>query len=260
MSGPFRVLVVDDEPLARDGMAALAARDPELAVVGCCGDAGAALAALGEQEVDILLLDIRMPGRSGLDLLRAIPPTRRPAVIFVTAHDAFAVPAFDEHAVDYLLKPFTDERFRAAIARAKQRSRSGSVEGMLAGVQRLLAAPVPAPASAEAPDRLVVRDDGRTLLVRTADVDWIEAADYYAALHVGPRRLLLRESLTSLAARLDTRRFFRVHRSAIVNLDRVREIQPYFRGELVVVLVTGTKVRLTRARRAELERRLGAPL
>jgi len=260
MSRPLRVLVVDDEPLARSGVAELAGRDPELDVVGECGDGAGALAAIRSLRPDLVLLDVQMPELDGFELLRRLEPGERPAVVFITAYDHFAVRAFDVHAIDYLVKPFDDARFAEAVARAKaaiRHTRSGTLNDRLSGLLEQLAGGTPAGGWLS---RIVVKTGGRAVLVRVDEIDWIEAADYCVKLHVQGKVHVMRESLQALETRLDPARYFRVHRSAIVNLDRVTELSPFFRGEHVVLLRDGTKLKLSRGRRAELESRLGQPL
>jgi two-component system LytT family response regulator len=275
MSDPIRVLIVDDELLAREGLKKLCERDPDIEVVGECADGRAAVAAIEQIEPDLLLLDIQMPSMDGFEVLSAVGPERMPQVIFVTAYDQFALRAFEVHALDYLLKPFSDRRFFDAIARAKQAMRQAGQNDLRARLLALLEAvgfeeqwvgelphagmdartAIPSFAS-----RIAVKDRGRVVLVRTDEIDWIEAADYCAKLHVRENAYVIRESMKSLAARLDPAHFFAVSRSAIVNLDRVREIQSFARGSHIVILSDGTRVTLSRARREVLERRLGQSL
>ena len=253
---PLRVVVVDDEPLARTGMRDLLARDPELEVVAQCADGREAVRAIGALRPDLVLLDVQMPEMDGFEVLREIGAERMPLVVFVTAYDRFALRAFDVAAVDYLLKPFDDDRFQRAIQRAKHAVRNAEVGELgrrLAGLLERGGAEPPREPPAAYASRLMVKNTGRTVFVRVDDVDWIEADDYYAKLHVGEKTHLLRESMGSLEARLDPLRFFRVHRSAIVNLDRVREVQFLFRGEHVVILHDGTRLKLTRTRLDRLE-------
>ena len=262
MTAPLRVVVVDDEPLARSGMCGLLARDPELTVVAQCADGAEAVAAIAGLKPDLVLLDVQMPEMDGFEVLRAVDPARMPVVVFVTAFDRLALRAFEVAAVDYLLKPFDDERFDLAVGRAKHAVRNAEAGDLGRRLMRLAqrdgAAP-PAPDTAPVPDparyatRLVVKTSGRTVFVRVDEVDWIEADDYYARLHVAGKTHLLRETMGSLEARLEPTRFFRVHRSAIVNLDRVREVQFLFRGEHVVILEDGTRLKLSRNRLEKLE-------
>jgi two-component system LytT family response regulator len=259
VTAPLRVVVVDDEPLARSGMCGLLARDPELSVVAQCADGAEAVAAIAGLKPDLVLLDVQMPEMDGFEVLRELGPGRMPVVVFVTAFDRFALRAFDVAAVDYLLKPFDDERFDRAMARAKHAVRNAEAGELGRRLMRLVerqGAPTPEPAAVDPArwaTRLVVKSAGRTVFVRVDEVDWIEADDYYAKLHVAGKTHLLRETMGSLEARLDPARFFRAHRSAIVNLDRVREVQFLFRGEHVVILHDGTKLKLSRSRLEKLE-------
>jgi two-component system, LytTR family, response regulator len=259
VSPPFRVLVVDDEPLARAGVVQLLTRDPEIAVVGERGDGRSALEALQALRPDLVILDVQMPEMDGFEVLRALPVEQMPGVIFVTAYDQHALQAFEVHAVDYLLKPFDDTRFAEAVARAKRNLRSAELGELSRRLVGLLEQGAPRTAE-PALTRLIVKHEGRVSFVRVEDLDWIEAADYYVKLHVQGQVHLLRESLNTLETRLDPSRFFRVHRSAIVNLDRIRELQPYFKGEHILLLQDGTRLKLSRARREHLEARLGQAL
>jgi len=260
VTAPLRVVVVDDEPLARSGMCGLVARDPELTLVAQCADGAEAVAAIAGLKPDLVLLDVQMPEMDGFEVLREVGPARMPVVVFVTAFDRFALRAFDVAAVDYLLKPFDDERFDLAIARAKHAVRNAEAGELGRRLMRLVERQGDPAPSSDAPaeparhaTRLVVKSAGRTVFVRVEDVDWIEADDYYAKLHVGEKTHLLRETMGSLEARLEPTRFFRVHRSAIVNLDRVREVQFLFGGEHVVILHDGTRLKLSRSRLEKLE-------
>lgn len=242
----LRVMVVDDEPLAREGLAELLAAVEGVSVVGTFGDGAAVIAAVDAEPPDVLFLDIQMPGVNGFDVVAALDRERMPAVVFVTAHDAFAIRAFEVNAVDYLLKPASMERVREALDRARreapQKERVGALlrsVGEGGGV-----------------GRLIVREVGKVIVIPARDVDWIEGADYYARLHVGPKAHLIRETMSSLEERLDPARFMRVHRSTIVNLARVRSIEAHERGDAVAILVNGARLRVTRARREELEARL----
>ena len=258
MAEPLRVLVVDDEPLARSGLAALARRDPELEIVGECGDGLAAVDAIQRLAPDLVLLDVQMPELNGFEVLQQLPPARLPAVVFVTAYDQFAVKAFEVHALDYLVKPFDDDRFADAMRRVKSALRGPDLDRLS---RRLLALLGQLPPGAGTTDRylsrLVIRTGGRVLFVRTPEIDWIEAADYCVKLHVQGKTHLLRESMSALEHRLDPAHFFRVHRSAIVNLERITELQPLFKGEQIVLLQDGTRLKLSKSRRADLEARLG---
>jgi two-component system LytT family response regulator len=235
----LRVVVVDDEPLARERLRTLLAVEPGVELVAECGDGLEALAVLERERPDLVFLDVQMPGLDGFDVLGALDVRRLPAVVFVTAYDRYALRAFEVHALDYLLKPFDRQRFGRALERARRdlvTARGGLadlVEELRRDRKRL--------------QRIVVKTEERAFFVRPADVDWMEAAGNYVRLHVGPATHLVRERMKNLEERLDPDTFLRIHRSRIVNLDRVRELLPWARGEHVVVLVTGA--RLTTSRR-----------
>ena len=253
----LRVLVVDDEPLARAGVRALLEADAELDVIGEAATVEQAVTAVDTFTPDLVMLDVQLPDGTGFDVIRRVGVERMPAVVFITAYDAFAVRAFEVNAVDYLLKPFEDERFAATIGRAKKAVRQAHVGELSRRLVDLLHGA--SPPQAEAPrymDRLTVKTGGRTYFLRSDEIDWVEAADYYVKLHCGKDTHLLRETMNTLEARLDPQRFFRVHRGAIVNLDRVREMQPYFKGEHILILQGGTKLKLSRTRRDKLQHAL----
>jgi two-component system LytT family response regulator len=257
----IRVLVVDDEPLARQGVRALLEADRELSVVGEASSTGQAVALIEELRPELVMLDVQMPDGTGFDVIRRVGPQQMPAVVFITAYDEFAVAAFEVNAVDYLLKPFDDERFAVTIERAKKAARQSHVGELSRRLADLLggtdtSAPWQAPPAPRYVDRLIVKTGGRTFFLRVAEIDWIEAADYYVKIHAGAAAHLLRESMNTLETRLDPAQFFRVHRSAIVNLDCIRELQPYFRGNYILILRDGTKLKLSRARRDRLEEAL----
>jgi two-component system LytT family response regulator len=261
----LRVLVVDDEPLARDCVR-LALRDErDVELVAECGDGVEAVAAIEALRPDVVLLDVQMPGVDGFGVVEQVGVERMPAVVFVTAFDAHAIRAFEVHALDYVLKPFDNARLRAALGRARAQvraraegERARQLASLLAGWARADAAPPPPRRPSDEPaaeaqsdggwiSRLTVRDaDDRIRFVAAADVDWIEADGNYALLHVGPAAHRVRLAIRTLAERLDPRRFVRVHRSAIVNVDRIREVQPWFGGDYVAILHTGARVRVSR--------------
>jgi two-component system LytT family response regulator len=250
MAQLIKVAIVDDEPLAREGLRTLLNSDRDVEVVAECADGQAAIDAIRRTKPDIVFLDVQMPDLDGFDVLRALAGEPLPAIVFVTAYDKYALKAFEVHAVDYLLKPFHDERFAEALARAK--ARRG--ENMTERIARLLDDRKPKIM------RVLVKTGGRVLFIRADEIDWIEAADYYVKLHVAGKVHMLRESMAALEGRLDPDVFFRVHRSAIVNLERVRELQPFSRREHVLVLRDGTRLRLTRSRRERLAALLGQRL
>ena len=243
----MRAVIVDDEPLARKSIRILLERDGEVEVAGECSGADAA-ALIERTRPDIVFLDVQMPDVDGFGVLDRLGPQAVPVVIFVTAYDRYALRAFEVHALDYLLKPFNDERFARALAHAKGQVRArsrGERDDRLAELLRSRSAFT---------QRFLVRVRDRSIVVNAADIDWIEATDYYATLHAGGKSYLLREPIASLVKTLDPERFVRVHRSAIVNIDRVREVHPLFRGDRALTLADGTRVKLSRSRREEFER------
>jgi two-component system LytT family response regulator len=233
----IRVCVVDDEPLARRGVLSLLAAFDDLQVVGEYEDGTTALAGLQAQPPDLVFMDVQMPGMTGLDVLAALPPQQRPLAILLTAHDRFAVRAFALNAVDYLLKPVDDVRFTEAMTRARQLLRLRELD---------TARTPPAANPARHLEKFSVRIGHRTLFIRAASVAWIGADGDYAVLHVGERTYIVRESLHQLAAQLDPARFVRVHRSSIVRLDQVAELQPLTNRDAVLRLHDGTPVRVSR--------------
>ena len=253
----FRVLVAEDEPLARAMVAGLLKRDAEVDAVIECGDAQAAREALSDKRIDIAFLDIQMPGASGLEVAETAAPAG-PVVVFVTAFSQYAPGAFDVQAVDYVLKPFSDDRFFEALERAKKRVRErrlGELASQLATVSAELTQPSPEePHAAGHLTRLAFKEGDRSILVNTSDVVWIEAEDYYVLVHSKRGRHMVRATLASLEERLDPHQFLRVHRAAIVNIDEVREVRDD--GGLVVVLSNGSSVPVSRSRRRHVEPRL----
>jgi len=226
----MRVLVVDDEPLARRGIIARLAREEDMTVVGEAADGASAVSAMKELKPDLVFIDIAMPALDGLSAVAMLPPERRPIVIFVSAFDQFAIQAFQVRALDYLLKPIDDDRFAESVARAK--------ETWLVHADRR--------ATPAQPSRLTVRIGTREEVVNMADVDWIEADGDYATLHLGPRKLLLREALHKLASRLDPDQFVRIHRSAIVRVSRVAQVQALTNRDAMIRLTDGTALRVSR--------------
>jgi two-component system LytT family response regulator len=244
VSEPLRVIVVDDEPLARDSIKVLLRSDAEVRVVGEASGKDAA-ALIARTRPDILFLDIQMPEVDGFALLEQVGADAVPAVVFVTAYDRYALRAFEVHALDYLLKPFDDQRFAAALGRAKERAR-GKTDTRLA-------------AFLASRTRFLVPARDKSIVVDADQIDWIEAADYYVSLHTGSTSHLLRQTMDEIEKQLDPRKFFRVHRSAIVNVDRVREVHPLFRGDCALVLDGGQRLKLSRSRRKEFEALFAQP-
>jgi two-component system LytT family response regulator len=233
----IRALVVDDEPLARSNLTVLLRLDPEIEIVSECGSGMEALEEIRNSKPDMVFLDVQMPECDGFDVLEMLGRDPPPAVVFVTAYDQYALRAFEAGALDYLLKPFDDARFDRALGRAKERIAHGRNP----------------PRTVE---RLVVKSAGQVSFLKISEIDWIEAADYYSCLHVGARNHLLRRSMSELDQELDQSVFCRIHRSTIVKLDRVRGLKLNENGEYDVVLDNGTRLRLSRRYRKQLESRL----
>lgn len=257
----IRAVIVDDEPLARETLRLLLRKDPEVEIVGEFGNGGATLRFFRNHEADLLFLDIQMPGMSGFDVLENIAPARMPIVIFVTAFDKHAIHAFEVNALDYLLKPFDDARFEKALERGKAQFHQqviGNLGQRMMSLIETVREPAPMSSLNSQSERMLTRfmikESGRIFFLRAEEVDWIEAADYYIKLHVGRKTHFLRETMNDIHARLDPTQFARVHRSAIVNLDRVKELQQHFNGDYVVMLNDGTELKLSRSRRAQIER------
>ena len=250
---PIRTLIVDDEPMARASLRVLLGGDPEIEVLGECSSGADAVAAIAAHDPELVFLDIQMPRMNGFEVLAAVGDNRRFAVVFVTAYDAYAIAAFDVQALDYVLKPFDDRRFHRAVERAKGRIRHARLDHIASELVHVVAGgPGGRSERADPAERIAIRDGARTVFVALAEIDWIEAADYYVQLHVGARSYLHREPMRDLEARLDPRRFMRIHRSAIVALDRIAEMRPSAHGDHCVRLRDGTELRLSRTRRARL--------
>lgn len=248
---PLRVLIVDDEPLARERVRDLLAGCEDIEIVGEIGNGTDALAAIVEHRPDVVFLDIQMPGMTGFEVLRALPGDVAPAIVFTTAHDDFALEAFEVNAADYLLKPFKVARFQQAVERARRAAESRTAAPANRRLAQWLDQRAPMPPGLR---RLMVRTNERVIFVRLDEIDWIEAAGNYAILHVGKANHILRETMSRLEADLPSDLFFRVSRSAFIQLARVRELQPLPGGQHVVILQDGQKVTMTRPLRDIQER------
>jgi two-component system, LytTR family, response regulator len=254
----IRALIADDEPLARRGIRQLLEAHPDVIVAGECRNGRETVRALHTLQPDLVFLDVQMPQLDGFGVLRAFGAQRMPAVVFVTAYDEFAVRAFEAHALDYLVKPVSEARFAEALRHVRERLRSKQALELAQKLEALLAAAggtreegsagVPSPRPIR---RIVVPTSNGEIVLDATEVDWIQAEDYYAAIYALGKRLLIRESLASLEERLDPASFVRVHRSAIVRLDRVRELRSSAFGEWSVVLRDGTRVPVSRRRREQ---------
>lgn len=241
----LRAAVIDDEALARERLMSLLAKQADVSVVGECRNGAEAEAFLSENEVDMLLVDIQMPQVGGLDLLARLGK-RSPLVVFTTAHPEFATQAFDVNAVDYLTKPIEAARLQLAVNRVRERIRAQTAIRAQEVFHQTLAN-VPAAAKLFYPKRLLISNAGADVFVDTGEIDWVEAADYYACLHVGKRSLMLRETMKELATSLDPTQFVRIHRSVIVNIARVREVLREGRGDGTVVLRNGERLKMSKA-------------
>jgi two-component system LytT family response regulator len=247
-------MVIDDEPVARERIVGLLQEEQDIELIGQCADGQQAINAIQEQSPDLVFLDVQMPACDGFNVIQQVGPDRMPAVVFVTAYDEYALRAFEVHAIDYLLKPFGRDRFQQTLRHAREhleRRRAGDLG------RRLLALVHDLKPEPQKLDRLVVKSGGRVFFLRTDQIDWIEAAGNYVRLHLADDSHLFRETMNNMEARLDTRRFVRIHRSRIVNTDRIKELQPWFNGEYVVVLQNGTRLTLSRGYREKLQERLG---
>jgi two-component system LytT family response regulator len=242
-----RVLIVDDEPVARRRVRRLLAAEPDVGIVAECADGASALKAIVSEKPDIAFLDVQMPELDGFEVVQSVSPSELPAIVFVTAFDRYALRAFDVNAIDYLLKPFTRERFRTALARARERLDGRRRDGQIAALIDHLRA------RRRYPSRVAVRTAGRFVIVDWRDVDWIEAADNYVRLHVGGKEFLLRETLAAIEKQLDPERFARIHRSAIVQLDRIAELHPASHGDVDLVLRGGARLVVSRTWRDRVE-------
>jgi two-component system, LytTR family, response regulator len=241
----IRVAIVDDEPLARAVIREYLAAVPDIDVVAECANGFEAVKVVSELHPDLLFLDVQMPKLDGFEVLELVG--RDVSVVFVTAYDEYAIRAFDVHAIDYLLKPFSAERFRSSLAHARVHVATHRAQP---GTER----------ERGKRDRLMVKSDGRIRVIRTADIDWCEASGNYVGLHVGAQCHFVRDTMAHLESKLDPSQFIRIHRSTIVNVDRVQEMQPSFSGDYVVILRGGTRLTLSRGYRDVMQARLGRPL
>ena len=247
----IRTIIVDDEPAARRGVRLLLERDREVEIVGEAAGGVEAAELIRRAKPDLAFLDVQMPGGDGFEALSQIDPATAPAVVFVTAYDEHALRAFDVHAVDYLLKPYDDLRFAAALQRAKtevRRHQTDSVNSRLTQLLDYLRQSGDDRAAKESAvgDRILLKSSGEIFFLKAEEIDWIEAEGDYMKFHVAGRAHLMRETMARLEARLDPKRFIRIHRSTIVNLDRLRKLSPSFAGDYAVILHDGTKLKLSR--------------
>jgi two-component system LytT family response regulator len=249
----MRALIVDDEALARTALLRLLKRERDVNVVGQCGDGESAVQAIRQMQPDLVFLDVQMPEMDGFRVVEAIGAEQMPTTIFVTAFDRYAIRAFDANAVDYLLKPFAPDRLSHALARARDRWLGRQDKEAAQRLFSLLESRL----QSDYAQRLTVASGGRIVFVSVSDIDWIEAEGNYARLHVSRKVHDVRETLQALMEKLDPREFIRIHRSTIVNVRRIREVQPWFQGSHIVVLQSGEELRMSRYQREAAERLLG---
>lgn len=253
----IRTCIVDDEPLARERLRSLLATEPDIQVIGECENGTSAVSFIQQSSPDLVFLDVQMPGTDGFKVLQELDASVPPAVVFVTAYDQYALQAFDVHALDYLLKPFSGSRFRRAMQRVraelhKEAPGADMNERLMTFIQNLK--------QPKRPERLVLKTSGRVSFVRVDEIDWIEAEGNYVRLHIGAASHLLRETMKGIEAKLDPDRFIRIHRSTIVNTDRIKELQPLFHGEYAVILRDGTRLTASRGPENKLRKLIETPM
>lgn len=249
----IRTLIVDDEPLARDRIRTLLASEADIEVIGECDNGAAAIERIRDDAPDLVFLDVQMPEGDGFTVIEEIKGGRMPAIIFVTAHDKFALQAFEVHAVDYLLKPFDRERFNTALHRATDTIKRRQTDDLSHRLSALLADVKPEARV----DRLAIKSAGKVVFLRVDEIDWIEAADNYVSLHAGKESHLHRETMTAMEERLKGGDFLRISRSTIVNINQIKELQPLFHGEYCVILRSGARLTLSRGYRDKLDTLMG---
>jgi len=240
----IRTVIVDDEELARDRIQALLEQQPDVEIVGVCTDGPSAVETIDRTQPDLVFLDVQMPGMNGFEVVDNLERTKLPAVVFVTAHDAHALKAFEIHALDFLLKPFDQTRFEKALERA--RGQLTQSKGTTILDSRLVSLLEELHEERKYSERLIVKSSGRVFFVRTEEIDWVEASGNYVKIHTKSDAHLLRESMKNMEAKLDPKTFVRIHRSAIVNIDHIKELEPWFHGEYIVIMRDGTRLTASR--------------
>ena len=253
----IKALIADDEPLARKFIRRMLKDDREVEIVGECGNGRDAVAMIKTQSPDVVFLDVQMPKMNGFAVIEAVGFEQLPEIVFTTAYEHYAIRAFELHALDYLLKPFDQTRFRDAMKHAKERLNQRQHEDERLQIGALLES---LKNQTQYLDRLIIKADGRITFLSTREIDWIEADDKYVHLHTGKTARMVRQTLTGMESQLDPQKFLRIHRSAIVNLDRIKELQPLFSGEHAVVMQDGTRLTLSRNYKDRLFELLGKPL
>ena len=239
----IRTVIVDDEDLARERIQSLLEQQPDIEIVGLCSDGTSAIETIDREHPDLVFLDVQMPGMDGFEVVENLDPEHMPAIVFVTAYDGHALRAFEINALDFLLKPFDQARFEKALERARSqvnRDRSSLIDARLVSLLEGLHE------ERKYPERLIVKSGGRVFFVRTEDIDWVEASGNYVKIHAKGEAHLIRESMKNMETKLDAKIFVRIHRSAIVNIDRIKELEPWFHGEYVVIMRDGTRLTASR--------------
>jgi two-component system LytT family response regulator len=254
---PLRTILIDDEPLAIQKIRLFLKKVDGVEIVGACMNGQQAVLSIREHAPDLIFLDIQMPEMDGFAVLRELSDDEMPGVIFVTAYDEFALKAFEVHALDYLLKPFDFKRFAEALDHARERLNPPASDAVQTQLRSLLDV---VSRSAHATDRMIIKSEGKVIFVRKDDIDWLEAAGNYIKLHCGAETHLLRETMNDMYAQLDTSKFIRIHRGTIVNIERIREMHPWFNGEYKVMLTTNTQVIMSRGCHEQFTKTFGKPL
>jgi len=239
----IRTVIVDDEELGRDRIQTLLEQQPDVEIIGVCASGAEAVEVIDRTQPDLVFLDVQMPDMDGFEVVGSLEPSRLPAIVFVTAHDGHAIRAFEIHALDFLLKPFDQTRFEKALERARTQvsSKKGpAIDSRLVSLLEELRE------ERKYPERLIVKSGGRVFFVRTEEIDWVEASGNYVKIHTKNEAHLLRESMKNMEGKLDPKIFVRIHRSAIVNIDRIKELEPWFHGEYIVIMRDGTRLTASR--------------
>ena len=255
----IKTIIADDEPLAREKIRNLLAEDPDIELIGECADGIETVTAIRNQQPDLVFLDVQMPELDGFGVLKALRHSNLPTLIFVTAYDQYALRAFEVHALDYLLKPFDRERFQKALQRAKEhirKEKSGEVNEKLLTLLQDLKSEKSNNHERKYLDRLVIKAGGRVTFLKTEEIDWIEAAGNYIRLYIGKDSHLLRDTMNNIQTKLDPEKFLRIHRSTILKIDRIKELQPWYHGEYVVTLENGKQLTSSRSYRHQLSKLL----
>ena len=249
MAGPIKTLIVEDEPLARERLKMYLADEPDVEIIGECADGRQAVSAIRSLDPDLVFLDIQLPELDGFGVVEEVGAERMPVVVFVTAYDQHAMRAFDVYALDYLLKPYKRERLRRAVERARAQVLRGKGEALSEQLISLLESVRPGPRHVE---RLMIKSPGRVYFIRSDEIDWIESEGNYVRIHAGKESHFLRDTLGGMEARLDQQKFVRIHRSTIVNVESIKELQPLFSGDYVVILYAGERLTMSRSHKEKL--------